>query len=98
LIHERQHNQLWGGTLLYFRLLAIVAAIVGLAWACAKPGWDSISAALAACAALFGAFLTQPPKPGNHQQQNVNKGGIGIQAGRDARVGDINLNNDTNAQ
>ncbi len=74
--------------MLFYRLLAAAAALGSIGWACSKPGWDSVCAALAALVVLAATFLPSQKQKGE-QVQTIERGGVGIQAGRDAKVGDI---------
>jgi hypothetical protein len=73
-----------------YKLAAGLALVVTGAWAVSKPGWDSICATLAAAAALAACFV---PRADSGQSQNIGAGGIGVQAGRDAKVRDITNRN-----
>jgi hypothetical protein len=73
-----------------YKLAAALALVVTGAWAVSKPGWDSICATLAALAALAACFTSRTEFG---QSQNVGAGGIGVQAGRDAKVRDITNKN-----
>lgn len=74
--------------MLFYRLIAGLALLGAAGWVYAKPGWDSMCAVLAAFAALAATFIPMQKTRGQ-QAQNVEQGGIGIQAGRDAHVGNI---------
>lgn len=82
-------NMTGKAAMLIYRLVAVVAAIVCIAWTCFKPGWDSGCAALAAVTALTATFLPASLVKRGRQAQTIGDGGIGIQAGRDAKIGTI---------
>jgi len=73
-----------------YKLTAGLALAVTGVWAISRPDWDSICAALAALAALVAGFVVQRAETG--QSQNVGASSVGVQAGRDATVRDINNN------
>lgn len=74
-----------------FRVLATISVFVGLAWSFMEPDFASIGFALSSLVVLAGTFVTGKNRSAQpSQSQKVEKNGVGIQAGRDANVGDIN--------
>lgn len=59
------------------------------AWAYNRPGWDSICAALGALAALALTFAAQTSSREGGQVQEMGTDSIGIQAGRDVNIHQI---------
>lgn len=78
--------------MLIYRFFAGVAFFSACAWVIAKPGWDSASAAMAALAAFVATFLL-PKKRAATQTQTVGAGGIGVQAGGNVSMGNIDNQN-----
>lgn len=73
------------------RVLAATSFFVGLVWSLIEPDYSSIAFALSSLVVLAGTFLPTNNEPAQPSQfQKVEEKGIGIQAGRDANVGDIN--------
>jgi hypothetical protein len=73
------------------RFLAIVALIGSIAWIVSAPGFDSALALVGSMSALVSAFVVE--KRSKHlaqQHQSVSKSSVGIQAGGDVSIGDIN--------
>jgi uncharacterized ion transporter superfamily protein YfcC len=66
-----------------------VAFVACLVWAIAKPGYDSVTAAIIAFAALIGVFYSSKGKA-SAKTQTVSSGGVGIQSD-----GNVNVNNIT---
>ena len=76
---------------LLFKILSGVAFIVAAVWIYHDPKFDSYFAAAIALAAFVGCFVggkRTPSKPG--QSQQISRGSVGIQGGRDVNVGDVN--------
>lgn len=71
------------------KFLALIALIVSIVWCFAKPGFESVLAVIVSLSALVSAFLI-PKRTAvrRKQQQSVSKSSMGIQAGRDVRIGD----------
>lgn len=67
-----------------------IAALLALAWLINKPAYDSAVAFAAAIAALLASFFLKRETRTIGQTQNVASSSIGIQAGRDANIHDIN--------
>ena len=61
----------------------VVAFALTLVWTFAKPGWDSYAAVAVALASLLASLLLGRDGTTPAQNQQVAKGGYGIQAGRD---------------
>ena len=66
----------------YVKLISAIAFIAATAWVIARPGFDSIVAALVCLTALVGAFAAERRRRSQHQ--SVSGSSTGIQAGRDA--------------
>ena len=71
------------------RCFLTLALLACLGWVYSRPGWDSICAALGAFAALVSTFAIPRAQQADSQVQELGPGAVGIQAGRDANVGDI---------
>jgi hypothetical protein len=68
------------------QIAALVATLISIAWVIYKPGLDSAAATAAAIAALLSTFFLKKGAPESKQVQHVSGKGVGIQAGRDAKV------------
>ncbi len=68
------------------QIASLVALLLSIAWVIYKPGFDSAVAVAAALAALLSAFFLKKADSSPVQKQEVSSGGVGIQAGRDAKV------------
>lgn len=75
------------------RLAAILsssfALLLAFAWLITSPAYDSAVACAAAFAALLSSFFIKREEKSKGQTQRVSGSSIGIQAGRDANIGDI---------
>lgn len=76
--------------ILYYMLSLMVLA-ASFAWLYHEPGWDSGVATLAAVAAVIGVHFATRDSARAAQSQSVSNGSIGIQAGRDASTGAVNV-------
>lgn len=76
----------------YMRLISALAFVAAGAWAIARPAFDSIVAALVCLTTLLGTFVVKKRQPQQHQ--SVSNSSVGIQAGRNANVGDIGRGKD----
>jgi FtsH-binding integral membrane protein len=76
--------------MLLFKLLTLVAAILAAAWAINRPGYDSITAAVTAFAALVGVVFIERKRKLPNQSQTVGAGGKGIQIGGDSNNNTFN--------
>jgi len=79
--------------MLLYKIATTLALVITGAWAINMPGYDSISAAVIALAAFIYVFFVERKEPPSGQSQNVDGGGAGIQAGRDANNARINKKN-----
>lgn len=70
-------------------LASSVALLLAVAWLINSPAYDSAVACTAAVAALLSSFFLKREKKSEGQAQKVFGSSIGIQAGRDANIGDI---------
>ena len=76
--------------MIYLTILAALSVICAVAWAIAKPGYDSGFAVLCALSALASALIANRKRHVRQtQQQIVSRSSIGIQTGGDAKVGKI---------
>lgn len=66
----------------------VTVLVTGL-WVAFRPGWDSSAALAAAVVALVGSFFLRKQGESAQQIQSVERGGIGVQAGRDVSIRDI---------
>lgn len=71
-------------------LASSIAALLALAWLINKPAYDSAAAFAAAVAALLASFFLKRETKDSGQTQNVSGSSVGVQAGRDANIRDIN--------
>ena len=77
--------------MIYLKLLAAVALIGSIAWVIAGPGFEPVLAVVGSISALVSAFLVEKRKVRREQQhQSVSKCSIGVQAGGDVNIGNIN--------
>lgn len=67
-----------------------IAALLALAWLINHPAYDSAVAFAAAVAALLASFFLKRESRATGQTQNIAGSSVGIQAGRDANIQDIN--------
>lgn len=76
------------------RLAAIIfsslALLIALAWLIHSPAYDSAVACAAAVVAVISSFFLKREEKSGVQTQQVSASSLGIQAGRDANVRDIN--------
>jgi hypothetical protein len=73
------------------KFLAIIAFIASIAWLISAPGFEPALALVGSISALVSAFVVEKrSKPLARQNQSVSKSSMGIQAGRDVSIGDIN--------
>ena len=70
-------------------LASLLALVLSILWVVYKPGFDSASAVAAALAASLASFFLKREKGTVGQTQQVSGSSIGIQAGRDAKVGNV---------
>jgi len=70
-----------------YKMITFLAFVASLVWAVKKPDYDSVAAAIVALAAFVGVFYVGERKQQARQIQEVGAGGIGIQAGRDVKLG-----------
>ncbi len=75
------------------RFLSLLSVFGSIAWMVSKPDWEPAIAIVVSLSAMIGTYLA-PEEKVLGQSQVVDKGGIGIQSGRDVKVGDIHNNNE----
>lgn len=79
------------------KFLAIIALIGSIAWLVSDPGFEPALALVGSISTLVSAFVVEKrTKRHARQHQSVSKSSMGIQAGGDVRIGDIN--NDKHAK
>jgi hypothetical protein len=80
------------------KLLAVVALIGSIAWLVSAPGFEPALAVVGSISTLVSAFVVEKrsKQHARQQHQSVSKTSIGIQAGGDVSIGDIN--NDKHAK
>lgn len=77
------------------RFLALVALIASIAWCIAAPGYEPAIAVVTSLSALIGASLVQKRRERDAMQsQTISHNAVGVQAGRDVKIGDINTPQD----
>lgn len=74
----------------FVKLLTWIAFFACIAWFLADPGFEPGIAIITTLCTLIGIWLSGRPSSGRtSQRQAVGQGGVGIQAGGDAHVGNI---------
>ena len=82
-------------------LLAAAALIGSVAWFAAVPRYEPAIAIVTSVSALIGSWIAKRRRLRHSaQRQSVAEGAVGVQAGRDISIGDVNTgkNRHTNAQ
>ena len=75
------------------KILSAVVFIGSVGWFISQPDWEPAIAILTSLIAFISCFIYEKKKKNNpSQNQKVEKNGIGIQAGGDVKVGNINNN------
>lgn len=73
------------------KLLAIVALIVSIAWLVSDPGFEPAVALVGSMSTLVSTFVVEKrSKRYARQHQSVSNSSMGIQAGGDVSIRDIN--------
>jgi len=73
------------------KFLAILALIGSIAWLVSAPGFEPALALVGSMSALVSAFVVEKrSKRHAGQHQSVSNSSMGIQAGGDVSIGDIN--------
>jgi len=76
--------------MVYVKFLAAVALLGSIAWTIADPGFESGLTVVGSLSALVSAFLVEKRNARlARQQQTVSKSSIGVQAGGDVNIGNI---------
>lgn len=76
--------------MVYVKLLTTIALIGSIAWAIADPGFEPALAVVGSLSALVSAFLVEKRDARRaRQHQAVSKSSIGVQAGGDVNIGNI---------
>ena len=77
--------------MLILKLLAGAAFIGSLVWLIALPDYEPAIATITSLSALLASIVSEKRRRGRaRQEQTVSGNGVGIQAGGDISVGDIN--------
>lgn len=77
------------------KFLAVVALVASIAWLISAPGFEPALALVGSLTALVSAFVVEKrSKRRARQHQSVSKSSMGIQAGGDVSIGDINSDKD----
>jgi hypothetical protein len=77
------------------KFLAITALIGSIAWFVSAPGFEPALAFVGSTSALVSAFVVEKrSKQRARQHQSVSRSSMGIQAGGDVNIGDINSDKD----
>lgn len=63
---------------------------LSIGWIINKPDYDSFGSALGAAIALFSSFFLKKEEGVASQSQHVSEKSVGIQAGRDVKVKNLN--------
>jgi hypothetical protein len=69
--------------------VSLIAFVVSIVWAVNKPGYDSVVSVAVTLGALLAALIVKNDKHSTGQVQKVSDNSIAVQAGRDAKVGNI---------
>ncbi|WP_348255572.1 hypothetical protein [Leptolyngbya sp. ST-U4] len=73
------------------KFLAVVALVASIAWLASDPGFEPALALVGSMSALVSAFVVEKrSKRHARQHQSVSNSSMGIQAGGDVSIGDIN--------
>jgi allophanate hydrolase subunit 1 len=74
------------------KLLTVVALICSIAWLVSAPGFEPAIALVGSMSALVSTFVVEKrsKQRARQQHQSVSKSSMGIQAGGDVSIGDIN--------
>ncbi len=73
------------------KLLALAALAGSIGWFIAAPSYEPAIAILTSLSTFIGSWLVQKRRDRDSiQRQSVGSNAIGIQAGRDVAIGDIN--------
>jgi hypothetical protein len=73
------------------KFLAVVALVASIAWLVSAPGFEPALALVGSLSALVSAFVVEKrSKRHARQHQSVSNSSMGIQAGGDVSIGDIN--------
>lgn len=78
--------------MLILKISTLAAFIVAAIWAFNRPEYDSVGAAVTAFAALAAVFFVDSKNKNESggQSQKIERGSVGIQAGRNANKNKIN--------
>lgn len=85
----------------FIKLLAFLAFFVSVVWFCVAPDYEPGIAAVTSFSTLIGLWLSKRQSPTRNspsQTQTVGEGGVAVQAGRDAHVGNISNGGAKDAQ
>jgi hypothetical protein len=75
----------WTLDMFFYKIITFLILVITSAWAINQPEYESIAAALGALAAVIVVFYIDRKKNSSSTpSQNIEAGGAGIQAGRDA--------------
>lgn len=81
--------------IIFFRIITVVALVIALIWLYSDPKFDSAFAVAIALAAVIALFITPANKKKQpNQSQKIKDGSIGVQAGRDVKIGRIHTKKD----
>jgi hypothetical protein len=81
------------GINMIIKILSTIAFIGSVGWFIAQPDWEPAIAIVTSLIALIVCFIYEKKQKGNPSQtQKVEKNGVGIQAGGNVEIGDINNN------
>lgn len=83
----------------FVKLLTGVAFLASIAWFCFDPDYEPGIAIITSLAGLVGLWIGERQSHRNaSQSQTVSDGGVAVQAGGDANVGNIQAGGKDNAQ
>ncbi len=72
------------------KILTFLLLVIAVAWLIFSPGWDSLIASGTSLVAFLTSLRKTAIKQPSAQSQTVSGEGLGIQAGRDVSIGNLN--------
>jgi hypothetical protein len=76
------------------KFLAVIALVVSIIWLISAPGFEAALSLITSMSALAATFVIEKRSKRQVQQnQSVSKSSMGIQAGGDVHMGNINNKN-----
>lgn len=78
--------------MIVIKLLALIALVASVVWFLVEPGYEPGIAAVTSLSTLIGIWISERKSESHRkssQVQTVGDGGVAVQAGGDAHVGNI---------